>query len=47
MDSNQKPQAADSAKLNRQSRRTQPVRLPQATAALVDRLLASRLAASH
>jgi hypothetical protein len=34
--------AANAARSNQQPRRTQPVRLPQATADLVNRLLAAR-----
>ena len=37
-----KPQAANAAKANQQARRAQPARLPQATAELVNRLLAAR-----
>ncbi len=37
-----KPQATNAAKSNQQPRRTYPARLPQATAELVNRLLAAR-----
>jgi hypothetical protein len=40
-----KPQAAGAAKVSQQPRRLQPVRLPQATAELVNRLLAARCGA--
>lgn len=46
MNSN-KTQAADAARINQPSRRAQPVRLPQATAELVDRMLAARCGTSH
>jgi hypothetical protein len=42
-----KPQAADSAKLNPAPRRNQPVRLPQATADLVERMLTVRCGAAR
>jgi hypothetical protein len=39
--------ATDAAKLNQHPKRTQPVRLPQGTADLVNRLLAARCGASR
>jgi hypothetical protein len=48
MDShNRKPAAAESARTSSQARHTQPVRLPVATAELVNRLLAARCGASR
>ena len=44
---NDKLQAEDTAKASRQPRRMQPVRLPQATADLVNRLLAARCGTSR
>ena len=39
---NSSPQASNAAKIIHQPRRAQPARLPQATAELVNRLLAAR-----
>jgi hypothetical protein len=41
-----KPQAANMTKASQPSRRPQPARLPQATAELVNRLLAARCGAA-
>ncbi len=40
--SSNKPQAANTAKTSRPLKRAQPARLPQATAELVNRLIAAR-----
>jgi hypothetical protein len=42
-----KPQAASPAKTSQQPRRAQPARLPEATAELVNRLLAARCGAMN
>jgi hypothetical protein len=40
-------QFAGAAKPNQQPRRTQPVRLPQPTAELINRMLAARCGTNH